>query len=64
MGLRDRWTVIVNGHPATTTMTKRGADGYTTAARDAGMDARTERTSKCPTCGLHGCPGGRDCPDA
>ncbi|MBO4272366.1 hypothetical protein [Microbispora triticiradicis] len=64
MGLRDRWTVLVNGHPAKTTTTRRGADGWTNAARDAGQDARTERTRKCPTCQLHGCAGGLDCPDA
>lgn len=64
MGLRDRWTVVVSGHPAKTTATKRGADGWTAAARDAGLDARTERTNRCSTCGLHGCAGGRDCPDA
>jgi len=55
---------MVNGHPAKETRTKRGADRWTQAAKDAGLDARTERTDKCPNCGLHGCPRGSACPDA
>lgn len=53
-----RWSVIVGGHVAQTTHTKRGADGWTKAARDSGFDARTERTQPCKRCGLHKCGAG------
>ncbi|MEV6036067.1 hypothetical protein AB0L65_33270 [Nonomuraea sp. NPDC052116] len=60
----DRWRTIVNGHSAKSTFTKRTAERYAQYASDEGMAAHAERTNLCPTCGLHGCPGGQDCPDA
>ncbi|MEU7743348.1 hypothetical protein [Nonomuraea sp. NPDC049158] len=60
----DRYRVVVNGHSAKKTLTRRGAESWAQLARDHNMSAHVEKTSICPTCGLHGCPGGRDCPDA
>lgn len=60
----DRYRVIVNGHSAKATVTRRGAEKWAQLARDDGMSAHVEPTSICPACGLHGCPGGSDCPEA
>lgn len=57
--MAKKWSVLVGGHVAKETRTKRGADRWTEAARAAGQDARTERTETCPRCGLHRCGGGR-----
>lgn len=63
--MRDRYRVIVNGHSAKqTTATRRGAESLAQLARDNGLPAHVEKTSICPTCELHGCPGGKACPDA
>jgi hypothetical protein len=60
----DRYRVIVNGHSATATFTRRGAESLAQLARDNDLPAHVERTAVCPRCDLHGCPGGKDCPDA
>lgn len=61
---KDRYRVIVNGHSAEKTLTKRGAESLAQLARDNDMPAHVEKTNICPTCDLHGCPGGQKCPDA
>lgn len=60
----DRYRVIVNGHSAKQAVTKRGAKSLAQLARDHGMAAHVQKTRICPTCDLHGCPGGKHCPDA
>jgi hypothetical protein len=62
--MRDRWRTIVGGHSAKSSLTRRTAERYAGYAREAGMPARVERTRLCPSCRLHGCPGGDQCPDA
>jgi hypothetical protein len=61
---KDSYRVIVNGHSAKATRTRRGAEKWAKVARDAGMPAHVEPTNICTTCGLHGCSGGRNCLDA
>lgn len=61
---KDRYRVIVNGHSAKATRTKWGAEKWAQVARDGGLPAHVEQTRICPTCELHGCPGGSKCPDA
>jgi hypothetical protein len=61
---KDRYRVVVNGHSATATFTKRGAESWARFANDNGLPAHVEPTRICPTCDLHGCAGGKDCPDA
>lgn len=61
----DRYRVVVNGDAgAEKTFTKRGAESFAQLARDNDMPAHVEKTNICPTCDLHGCPGGQKCPDA
>ena len=63
--MRDRYRVVVNGDAgAKKTLTRRGGEKWAQLARDHGLQAHVEPTSICPTCELHGCPGGSGCPDA
>ncbi|MET8864701.1 hypothetical protein ABZW11_17325 [Nonomuraea sp. NPDC004580] len=63
MTVLDRYRVIVNGHSAKATTTKRSAKSYAGLAREQGWRARVEPTQVCGTCGLHRCGGEAVCPD-
>jgi hypothetical protein len=60
----DRYRVIVNGHSAEKTITKRGAESLAQLARDSNLPAHVEPTEVCPDCGLHRHGGEATCPDA
>lgn len=62
---RDRYRVVVNGHSAKSTTTRRGAQQWADVLVEGGLpDAHVEPTRLSPCCGTHDCPGGKDCPDA
>ena len=58
----DRFRVIVRGHSAKSTATRRGAESYAELADDP--SAHVEPTEVCPDCGLHRHGGEDTCPDA
>ena len=61
----DRYRVVSpHDNDMKRTATKRGTEKWAELARGIGIDAGVEPTSLCDCCGLHGCPGGADCPDA
>ncbi|MFG1683463.1 hypothetical protein ACGFNP_25065 [Nonomuraea sp. NPDC049269] len=60
----DRYRVIVNGHSAEKTITKRGAESLAQLALDNDLPAHVEPTEVCPDCGLHRHGGEDTCPDA
>lgn len=62
---KDSYRVVVNGDPEqVATRTAWGAGRWAKFARRNGLKAHVEKTNVCPTCDMHGCPGGQDCPDA
>ena len=62
--MRDRYRVIVRGHSAKSTATRRAAESYAELADDNGLPAHVEPTQICRRCGLHRCGGEDTCPDA
>ncbi|MEU4576582.1 hypothetical protein [Nonomuraea sp. NPDC023979] len=64
MSALDRYRVIVRGHSAASTATRRRAESLAELARGEGSPAHVEPTQICKRCELHRCGGEQVCRDA